>query len=241
MAAASRGDKFLVNLKSFKTFISENKNNNFNVGKTPFSTKLSVKTYTGATGYRMNARLMHNKGVVTPHYDNNDDEKSRQVIQKHINALRTVIGANKSSRDRIVYTGLSGHGASPEHSQQDKGARFVHTFHKFTSTSHKPHVARSFSGTDELKSKYQSKYNNPKSPLWHHSYKHVAKIHVPKGSRGLETGSLSLHPGEKEYILHDGAQVKFKSKPRVDHDKETVVWTGHLVHDGVKPTSYSKK
>lgn len=229
-----------MSLVRFKNFIKESKKSpNFKLGKTPFDSKMSVKKYTGSMGYQMNARLMHQKGVVTPHHEENPEEY-KQKIQHNINTLRTVIGGNKSSRDRIVYTGLSGKGSSPEHSQKDKGARFTHTFNKFTSTSHKYHIAAGFSDSNEHSSKFQSKYNKEGSP-WNHSYKHIAKIHVPKGSRGIETGSLSLHPGEKEYILHDGAQVKFKSKPKVDHSRETVIWTGHLVHDGVKPTSYSKK
>ena len=75
-------------------------------------------------------------------------------------------------------------------------------------------------------------------------YRHISRIHVPRGSHGLYTGNqddrknkrgtnLTTHD-EHELILHHGAKVRFKSEPTVDHESKTVMWHGQLVHDGVK-------
>jgi hypothetical protein len=69
-------------------------------------------------------------------------------------------------------------------------------------------------------------------------YGHIAKIHVPRGSRGMYVEHITQNEGEREHILPAGSKFAFKKDPVVDHETKTVMWHGKLVHDGFDWTSH---
>ena len=202
----------------------------------------SIRDYSGASHKILNKHLFTNKSVyhgnIMSMKDNN--KKIRHIsqgIKKHV-----------SDRNFHVFSGMR----SPEGLKSHNG--YIHVKNPaFTSTSIDPFTAYGFSKHPTQKGKQsEHSYNrngekydpnnesHNKSDSYFMSYSHMAKIHIPKGSRGLFMKSISQHSGENEYLLNKRSQFAFKEKPTVDHKHRIVIWHGKLTHDGYGLTRHGK-
>lgn len=124
-------------------------------------------------------------------------------LGKHIDHLKEVT-AHKTPEDHVVYRGFSRYGRKAKSVDLTKLKRGQILRDKgFTSTSLDPHTATEFAHEDN------------------HGY-HMAKIHVPKGSKGHYVGGV-----EKELVLHPGTKFKV-----LGHSVEHNSWGDqyHFVH-----------
>lgn len=133
------------------------------------------------------------KGKLPDYYETSYKEKCHHLIDN----LKQVT-SHKTPEDHVVYRGF-GHGVKLTMLKRgnvlhDKG---------FTSTSMNPATAGSFARED--------KYGN-----------HMAKIHVPKGTKGHYIGG-----GEQELILHPGTKFKVQGHSHVPDGGGGHI---HLVH-----------
>ena len=136
--------------------------------------------------------------------------------------LREAISQNKTPMDLTVHTGVK---KSPEHHENPDSDHIKVHLPAFTSTSLDFHTAKGFSKGDE-----DSKHKRGTEP-----YKHVVSIKVPKGSHAAYLQGKSMM-NEHELLLHPGAKIHIHKTPNIDHERRTVQWKAHLVHDGIKET-----
>ena len=202
----------------------------------------AIQDYSYVHHEELNDNLHHSGGKV-PHKITDDNDN--KVLDKHLSgALKTM----KSPMDFHTYVGLK---HNPENIPVTNGIKkAVH--HGYTSTSLSDNVAEAFASTN-LPNTMTNSESHPRFNRLFNSA-HVLKLHIPKGSHGayIEPHTMSNH--EEEYLIHKGAQFHIDPKPTIhpttiknetdgtkhNHSK-VIMWHGHLVHDGIKPTRYMGK
>lgn len=169
-------------------------------------------------------------------------------MQEHYNNMSSAVRAHQTPHAISVYSGLHW---DPSKLPIEDGHHVV-TQKAFTSTSLDPNTAESFTQEKLIKTKgsgltRQNVYGDA----------HVLHLHVPQGAHGAyihrqhtpqsETGAFGggfdeYHP--HEYVLHPEAKFEIHPIPSESvvtypngSQKQTFIWHGKLVHDGVQDLS----
>ena len=165
----------------------------------------SVAVYKGPMYKAINHPLRHNgEQHKHEHYRLADEEH-----KKHVERLDHVTGNHKTTKAMHVYRGFDGHNIH----HLDKGD-VLHD-KGYTSTTVKHNRTNTFSSWDTAKHDGKEK-------------RVVAKIHVPKGTKGYYLDNEAHTHGsmaEKEFLLHRGTHFKVLGHT---HDPVTDTHTVHM-------------
>jgi hypothetical protein len=157
--------------------------------------KEAIKNYT-ATSWDTNRTLWH----LHEHGHSHDNEYSKQ----NLSHLDSAMEAHKTPHDMTVYSGTAQDPRNP----MDPNKTVHHPAYLSTSTS--KDVAHSFAHSNAEKGEGYSSM-------------HLLHIHVPKETKGAYVDHVSNSPGEKEFILPRGTNLKWhetETEPYTDDDGE---------------------
>lgn len=183
----------------------------------------AAKAYSSARGVNEYLVNQHTGGKASQHNRNfTDSTKHNPEHEEIIKGLKETIAKHKLHRGMWLHTGTS---FSPARHHDGKSSHIHIHLPAFTSTSISSSEASTFSQADE------------QDDGEHAGYRHTIHIHANSGTNAYYVGDHSNYPHEKEMILHPGARVRLKAKPKVNHERKEVHWHGKLVHDGIKDVS----
>ena len=179
----------------------------------------TVKTYqSGGTRY-FNSALRH---------ANERGKKPPRVVQRTNDALMNVSNRNKTTQDMYVYHGGETTAQLLKAKPNEHGV-IEHTRHSWTSTSLSHSTAIDFARRED-------------NPANKKGYRHVMKIHVPKGSGGFWMPStFNNYDSEREFVLPPQTKLRIDPKPTYDNDKGLVTWHAEASHVGGQPTRHEQR
>ena len=159
--------------------------------------------------------------------------------EKDIKKMDDVVYQHRTPSSMIVHSGVP---ESPHHIihgqggyENKEGGHVV--LPAYTSTSLSLKLASNFAKSDKEANEYLAKkHNNPKFLTHKHhdmkdtvGFKHMLKIHVPKGHPGAYVAHKSYYGHEYEHILPRETHIHIHHDPEFDHKNGIVHWHADIV------------
>ena len=81
------------------------------------------------------------------------------------------------------------------------------------------------------------------NPRNNKDYRHVIKIHVPKGSSGfwMPKGHNDEYDSEREFVLPPDTRLRISKTPTYDNKNARVTWHAEASHVGGQPTRHEQR